>query len=160
MNDLARTYSLQFQCRENETYESMQTHGGEPFACGNTFTAYAFFIMFQLVCMQVFLNLFVAIIIDAFLGQAEMYSLPIQQYYVNEFARIWCHYDPDATGFIKMKDLEALIVELAKSDDGQGLIVLKELVLKDLKTKKRFIGMLKIPTYDKFRRVMFYDVLQ
>ena len=75
MNDLTRTFSPDFQCREGETYETMQD--GVPFACGQRISAYVFFIMFQLICMQVFLNLFVAIIIDAFLGQAEMFSLAI-----------------------------------------------------------------------------------
>lgn len=31
MFDLARGYSDDYQCRENETYESMMENGGEPF---------------------------------------------------------------------------------------------------------------------------------
>ena len=83
MYDLARTYSPQFQCRENETYESVFIEGqGVPFACGNPVLVYVFFVSFQVVCMQVFLNLFVAIIIDAFIGQAEMHDMPVQSFHL------------------------------------------------------------------------------
>ena len=135
MSDLAREYSPRYQCREEETYESIQANGGEPFECGSSFNAYLFFILFQVICKQIFLNLFIAIIIDAFLGHAETFSLPIQQFEINEFMRIWSYYDPDATGFIKLEDLEGLIVDLANSDEGQGLIVLRELIMKDEKAR-------------------------
>ena len=69
MFDLARGYSANYQCREEETYESMMAHGGKPFGCGDPLIAYSFFVLFHILVFQIFVNLFIAIIIDAFLGQ-------------------------------------------------------------------------------------------
>ena len=160
MNDAARTYSPEFQCRENETYESVQENNGEPFGCGNPAQAYIFFLLFQIICMQVFLNLFVAIIIDAFLGQAEMFDLPIQQFQIRQFELAWSKYDPSATGFIDLKDLEALLLDLAKSNDGKDLIVLRDKFMSDEAIRRLYIGMLRIPLFHQLKKVMFYDVLQ
>ena len=101
-----------------------------------------------------------AIIIDAFLGHAETFSLPIKQYEINEFARVWSLYDPEATGFILTDDLDSLIVDLANNEETKELIVLRELILEDENARNRFIGKLKIPLYEQFKKVMYYDVLQ
>lgn len=67
MFDYARAYSPQYQCRDDEDYESLMLNGG-PKACGSALYAYPFFIVFNFLVFQIFINLFVAIIIDAFLG--------------------------------------------------------------------------------------------
>ena len=67
MFDYARSYSPQYQCRENEDYASMMKFG-EPKICGSALYSIPFFIVFNFLVFQVFINLFVAIIIDAFLG--------------------------------------------------------------------------------------------
>ena len=36
-----------------------------------------------------FVNLFVAVIIEAFLGTAEMFESPVQQYHIEEFTKVW-----------------------------------------------------------------------
>ena len=77
MFDLARTYDINYQCREDEDYESMMANGGEPFACGSPLIAYIFFVLFHVLVFQVFMNLFIAIIIDTFLGQTDQFKLPI-----------------------------------------------------------------------------------
>ena len=71
MFDLARSYDATYQCREDEDYESMMVNGGEPFACGSPVVSYIFFVLFHILVTQVFINLFVAIIIDAFLEQTD-----------------------------------------------------------------------------------------
>ena len=47
--------------------------------------SYAFFVLFQILVTQVFINLFMAIIIDAFLGETDHFKLPIQPYALYEF---------------------------------------------------------------------------
>ena len=37
---------------------------------------------------------------------------------------------------------------------------MKKLVINDKKILKRFIGLLRIPTYNQFSQVMIYDVIQ
>ena len=61
---------------------------------------------------------------------------------------------------MKLDDLEDLILDLANSDDGQGLIVLRQPILNDPETRKLYIALLRIPMFDQFKKVMFYDVLQ
>ena len=68
MFDLARTYETTYQCREDETYETIMANGEDPFACGNPLASYVFFTLFHILVSQIFMNLFIAIIIDAFLG--------------------------------------------------------------------------------------------
>ena len=68
MFDLARTYDINYQCREGDTYELVMENDGEPFDCGSPFVTYLFFTLFNILATQVFLNLFIAIIIDTFLG--------------------------------------------------------------------------------------------
>lgn len=69
-------------------------------------------------------------------------------------------YDPEATGFILLTDLEALILELANSDDACGLVVFRDLIRTDKSVRRLYIGMLKVPLYHQLTKVMFYDVLQ
>lgn len=77
MFDLGRTYAADYQCREGETYETVMENNGVPFACGSPIVSYTFFILFQILVGQIFMNLFIAIIIDAFLGQSDQFKLPI-----------------------------------------------------------------------------------
>lgn len=171
MFDLAKTYGPNYQCREDETYETMMENGGEPFKCGSPLTAYIFFILFMILVSQVFINLFIAIIIDAFLGQTDHFKLPVQKYSINEFVSIWSKYDEQATGFIDINDLEPLIKDLVNSDEGVELLVLDDPKLKDYfdkfilrlraskKYRQLFGAKLGIPTYMQLKKVMFYDTL-
>ena len=79
---------------------------GEPFACGSPAISYAFFVLFHILVFQIFVNLFVAIIIDTFLGQTDHFKLPVQKYSIQQFVQIWTKYDPDATGYIDIVQLE------------------------------------------------------
>ena len=71
MFDSSRPYSILFQCEQNEDFETIVVAGRDPNAvdgpkgCGTGF-AVAFHLLFQVIVSQVFLNLFIAIIIDAF----------------------------------------------------------------------------------------------
>lgn len=123
-------------------------NGGEPKACGNPFAAYPFFIIFNILVFQIFINLFVAVIIDAFLGQTDHFNLPLHNYAIEEFINIWAEFDPLATGFIDIQDLERFIVRLAEHREACELIIMHEEILKDQYTRRRFLAMLNIPTYD------------
>ena len=158
MLDLAKTYSPTYPCRENETYESMMINGGEPFDCGQPFASYFFFVLFSII-VQIFLNLFVAIVIDAFLGQTDHFNLPVQKYSLQEFVNIWSRYDPNATGFINVSDLDDFIVDLTKSQESRLLVIFADKIATDASLRNRFIGKLCIPTYCQLKKVMFYDVL-
>ena len=77
MFDSSQPYSIMYQCNENEDYYSIIARGDDPTdvygpkGCGTGFAVY-FHILFQVIVSQVFLNLFIAIIIDAFFGQTDL----------------------------------------------------------------------------------------
>ena len=159
MFEIARPYAPDYQCRDDEDYESMMANGGEPFACGSPLASYIFFILFNIFVFQIYINLFVAIMIDAFLGQSQEMNLPVQPYQISEFVRIWSQYDPDATGFIAIEDLDGLIKALASSKESQNLVILHEQMANDDSVRHRFLAYLNVPCYDQFKKVLFYDVL-
>ena len=65
MHDAARQPSSTFECLTSVKYEDIQANGGEAPGCGS-WTAFPYFLSFQLVVSLVFLNLFIAIILDGF----------------------------------------------------------------------------------------------
>ena len=62
--------------------------------------AISYFIIFQIIVAQIFLNLFIAIVVDTFIGQTAAFSLPIKQNDIDTFVEQWSYFDADATGFI------------------------------------------------------------
>ena len=89
-------------------------NGGEPFECGSPAASYIFFIFFNILVTQVFINLLIAIIIDAFLEQTDHFQLPIKKYEIQDFVETWQEFDPEATGFILIKDLNRFMLALCK----------------------------------------------
>jgi hypothetical protein len=130
MFDSARERSILFQCREGEDYYSWQDAGGEggagmydAFACGSPAVAFGYHMSFQIIVSQVFLNIFIAIILDSFAGQAGAFALPVNQNSIDDFVLLWAQYDPHATGYLPAKDLEQFIIDLAESDGASGLLL-------------------------------------
>lgn len=70
MKDTLRSRSIIFQCDLDPSYESIKLNGGEVNGCG-TSIAYIYFIAFQLVVTIIFLNLFVAVILQGFSSSNE-----------------------------------------------------------------------------------------
>ena len=70
------------------------------------------------------MNLFIAIIIDAFFGQAGMLGMPVKEKSIADFVKIWSKYDRNAEGFITIQQLELFIIDLsnAREDEGAALI--------------------------------------
>ena len=65
MFDTARTQSINFQCEEGGKYDA----DGQVNGCGLPYVARFYFMGFQVMVGQVFINLFIAIVIDTFLEQ-------------------------------------------------------------------------------------------
>jgi len=108
MFDSSQPRSLLYQCNEIEDYETIVADGRDPSntygprGCGNPF-AVAFHLFFQVIVSQIFLNLFIAIIIDAFFGQTSLSDMPVKEKSIEDFAKIWSQYDRNAGGFITIK---------------------------------------------------------
>ena len=107
MLDSAQPKSILYQCVEDESFDAMIERGDDPTdvygpkGCGTWF-AIIFHLLFQIIVSQVFLNLFIAIIIDAFFGNADLQSMPIREEQVNDFIEVWRKYDKLATYYISI----------------------------------------------------------
>lgn len=103
--------------------ETFDTRG-----CGKPGIAIAFHLLFQVIVSQVFLNLFIAIIIDAFFGQTDMANMPVKEKTVEDFAKYWSYYDLNATGKITVEQLNLLLIDLAGAhpEEGGSLIPFKK----------------------------------
>ena len=63
---------------------------------------------------QVFLNIFVAIIVDAFTSQTKALDCPVQPIDVETFAEAWKDLDPSAKGQIQAEKLMDLVDKLVE----------------------------------------------
>ena len=93
------------------------------------------------------------------MGVTEQYDLPVTSNAVHEFADAWSKFDPNATGFINIKHLDGLLIALANSKHAQELLILVDYVRDSEYYRHKLISVLEIPTFFKFKKVMFYDVL-
>ena len=107
-----------------------------------------------------FLNLFIAIMIDAFFGQTDMAKMTVKEKTLEDFQKHWSKYDPEATGFISVHDLKHLFWDLANSQDGGGALILKKkLISQNNQHCYANIKEMGIPTYENMKKVMFHDVM-
>jgi hypothetical protein len=51
---------------------------------------------------MIFLNLFIAILIDCYVGTTEAFNLPVKNYEFDIFIEYWSNFDPKATGYIAL----------------------------------------------------------
>ena len=125
------------------------------------------------------MNIFIAIILDAYAGQSAAFDLPVIQGDIEDFVAVWSDFDPNATGFIETTKLEKLLEELASDsktlfykeslrkrvgnlnvneemDDNE----MKKILKRNKTTRQNYLIALEIPTYGEFKYVNFYDVLQ
>ena len=122
-----------------------------PKGCGSYF-AVAFHILFQVIVSQVFLNLFIAIIIDAFFGQTDLAKIPLKQQSFDDFTITWSHYDRDRNGLISFVDLKDLLFRLADENEtdpalGGVFIPFKKQLKQDSKFMNRLLMSLDIPIH-------------
>ena len=90
--------------------------------CGDIGLALVFHIFFQIMVSQIFLNLFVAIIIDTFFGQSEIESMPASELTIQAFVRIWSEFDTEATKFLPTHDLPALFEAIVNDMEASRLV--------------------------------------
>lgn len=91
MFECSKANSILYPCRADESFENIVAEGRDPMSwdgtqgCGDDLSAISFHLVFQIVITQIFVNLFIAIIIDAFMGVSETYTLPVSQLAVQDF---------------------------------------------------------------------------
>ena len=158
--------SILYQCNEDETFETIIAADRDPQdwqgpkGCGNFFGAILFFNIFNLFVTLIYLNVVVAVIVDAFSGSSQVSKLPFGVKLMEECIMCWAKFDPEATYFITIQDLDKMVEQLAKLESSSELFVYQHAVESSSVFRRRLIGALEIPMFDNFKKVMFYDVLQ
>jgi hypothetical protein len=92
--------------------------------CG-TPASYPYFIIYIIVINQIFLNLFIAIIVESFVSQTQSLDLPIQYIDVEIFVESWKDFDNEAKGFICAHQIQGF---LQKMIDKKSTLLPKELL--------------------------------
>ena len=126
--------SILYQCNPDETYDTIIASGRDPEnwegprGCGEQLRSYFFFGLFQFLITQVYLNLVIAIIVDAFTGVLATEKLPINDKLIDEFVNQWSKYDPEATNFIEINLMDNLLESLSISPNSQDLFIFHDSV--------------------------------
>lgn len=92
MNDCARTKSVLYECNESKEYKDMFVAEGEPLnieGCGSPMLATLFFISFMVIVSFIFLNLFIAIILESFESSQDDEGRKVGESTITIFNDFW-----------------------------------------------------------------------
>ena len=112
MFDCARERSIIFDCVSEQSFEEMERDGIN--GCGQKGPAIFYFLSFMLIVSFIFLNLFIAIILEGFSKSQQEEDIRIKEETLEEFTNVWMMFDPKATGFIEIDDLVKIVIELTE----------------------------------------------
>ncbi|CDW82972.1 voltage-gated ion channel superfamily [Stylonychia lemnae] len=157
MKSLMDKNSIEYNCIENPTYDDYLKNDKVPVGCGDYWSSVIYFISYQLLVTFVFLNLFIAIILEGFRDTTEDQNLRVDDIMITKFKNIWQTFDQDGTGFIEVQQIGDFISDLiVKNTD---FIRGGEFLLNNPREMDKFIAELQLPTYNKFKNYHFYDIL-
>ena len=157
MFDTARTNSITFQCDEDMTWAKIHANNDVPYGCGMPRVATVYFISFQIIVSQVFLNLFIAIVVDTFISMKNSFDLPITQTDIDTFVEIWKKYDAEGTGYMLVENLDNLIIDLYESETSFFSADPEQIL--DSEMRRNLMSFIEIPLHKDLSCFMFYDVL-
>ena len=110
-------------CEEIQTYDDWQKDG--VVGCGSSFT-YLFFFTFVVLSQMVFINLFIAFVLQAYMISYEENSSMVTIEHYAQLTKLWSEYDPKGSGLIEPQDIAFLVFELdeplGKSEDYQDIL--------------------------------------
>jgi hypothetical protein len=101
--------------------------------------------------------LFIAIVVDKFLENADEDDSPVEKHDFVEFLEVWKNYDPEGTGFILIDDFDDFLHSLSLTQSG--FFKINKDSINDLSCRENLYLRLELPTHQKYTRYMFYDVL-
>lgn len=112
VNSLQSTRSITFQCIENPSYQDFLNAGGQPVGCGAGIPGLIYCLSFFLFVNLIFLNLFIAIVLQGFADTMEKEQRLFNQDILRHFSEIWAEFDPEATSFIPLASLRPFLKRL------------------------------------------------
>lgn len=82
--------------------------------CGSKGWSYVFFMLWNIILMYIFMNLFVSLILDSFsfVGGGSKYEKLISRGEIRKFKALWQRFDPSGTGFIAPSELPKFLHSL------------------------------------------------
>ena len=113
MIDMTRQRSILFQCVDEQEYSDLVANNFETNKCGNGYAIAYFFTFIILVC-QIFLSLFIAIIVDSFVAQNDAAQMAVQENDIEIFVECWQYFDEEGEGHMKMRQFDELLEKLVE----------------------------------------------
>lgn len=117
-------------------------------------TAVAYFISYRIVVEMIFLNLFIAIILQGFDDTNKQENSVLNNDIAEHFTEIWAKFDPKGTSTIPVSEFEDFLFKLgsplgwtSKYKDNQ-------------RRRDKFIEKLKLVKYNEFKNYRFLEVLE
>lgn len=101
-------------CIENPTYQDYLDNGKQTIGCGSPRFATIYLFSFVFVISIIFLNLFIAIILQGYFTQIQKETDNDVKNKTEHFRDEWAKLDPAATGKIKNEDLTELLFAIGK----------------------------------------------
>lgn len=138
VSDCVRQQAPNFVCYEISNYEDFVHYGY--MGCGDT-NGYVYFFFFHLLFSLIIFNVFIGSIISSYDSEHKAIQTAVSRYQLWDIQKIWFEFDPKGLGYISYKDFwrfsgeVALIYGVAPEE------------MRDLKSKKNFLKVLKIPIY-------------
>lgn len=110
--------SIEFSCIARPSYGDFVSNEYEAVGCGKPTIAVIYFFTYSFLISIIFLSLFVAIILSAYLSVNDTHRDKSVQEMIERFRFEWSMFDPEATGELDDKSLEGV---LFKVGDPLGL---------------------------------------
>lgn len=129
-----------------------------PNGCGSAFS-YLFFVLFTLIVSIIFLNLFVAVILNGFTSSNEEEGISKFKEKIEKVKMIWQEFDPEATGFISVNQFEEFLLKVETQANTPDDSFITVSLVGNPKNTKLFISHLQVPTYHRFQKYYFQDII-
>jgi len=113
MYDIMRKKSISNYCVEGPTYEDYMANDFKPIGCGSDL-AKVYFFSFSIVVTLIFLNLFVAIILQGFEDMNKKENQILNDKNVEHFRSCWSQFDPEGNGFMMTKEFVPFLTALGE----------------------------------------------
>ena len=146
VNDCTRERAPNFACIDVRNYDDYMKYGLN--GCGSSFY-YFFFYTYHLFFSLIVLNLFIVTILVSYGEVFNAEQRAIDRFQLSKINTLWTHFDPLALGFINYKDFWTLASKIAV------VFGVSETDLLEIKNKKNFINILKIPLYENKKEKVF-----
>lgn len=154
MKATLHNFSIDFQCVANPSYADYAANGFQPVGCGSVASGLLFFYSYFFLVVLIFLNLFIAIILEGYEETQQKENKLFNQEKLDAFRQVWAQFDPDATTYIRISQLKALLFALGKPLGWDAAVAARPAY------QDRFIANLDLPIYNSFSDYMFMDVLE